>query len=224
MRERPGCVIGIALGIMVIGSLIALLCLPRTEKRDGALLLRQWLGVEALPANFEVRYGQKFIGGEEVVQLANAAATAEAPLPAPKPPQNTVGDASKPMERVDWGRVAMGAADRPPLTLLFVHYPAERSKGELGRLFSDKLMVGKLDEISPGGGRMVLELGTLNLGDASPAYVFERVFEAGGTFKDIVRVDLSSAEKGLIVYAEWSRSEPFSKTRLESLLGSLRKA
>jgi hypothetical protein len=69
---------------------------------------------------------------------------------------------------------------------------------------------------------MVLELGTLSFGDANPAYVLERLFEPGGTFKDIARVDLSSAQKGLIVNAEWSRSEPFSKSRLQALLDSLR--
>ncbi|HUR29557.1 MAG TPA: hypothetical protein VM509_15310 [Planctomycetota bacterium] len=219
VRERPGCVLGIALGIMVLGSLIALLWLPRTEKRDGALLLRTWLGIEAPPAGYEVRDAQKFIGGEEVVQLVNAGVPAEKPRAEPEKPKPGV-----PMERVDWARLALGPADRDPLTLLFVHYPAERARGELGRLFSEKLSVGRLDEISPGGGRMVLELGTLTVGDTSPAYVLERVFEPGGTFKDIARVDFSSAEKGLIVNAEWSRSEPFSKSRLQALLGTLRRS
>jgi hypothetical protein len=218
VRERPGCVIGIALGIMVIGSMIALLWLPRTEKRDGAKLLEAWLGAQQLPAGFEIREATKFIGGEEVVQLVNTSAQAEAPAAAVE----KASKAASEMERVDWAQVKMGASDQLPLTLLFVHYPKERSESELGRLFSEKIVAGTLDEIGSRGGRMVLELGTLTIKDSAPAYVIERKFEPGGTFKDIARVNMSSAEPGLVINAEWSRSEPFSKSRLQALLDSLR--
>ena len=219
VRERPGCVLGVALGILVLGSLIAYLLLPRTEKRDGAQLLETWLGARELPAGFEIREAAKLIGGWEVVKLARADAPAEKPLAVTAKPAQGGG----PMQRVDWGHVAMGAAEQAPLTLLFVHYPESRIKSELARLFSEKLSVGRLDEVQASGGRMLLELGTLAWGDASPAYVLERNFESGGTFKDIVRVNLSSTEPGLVLNAEWSRSEPFSKSRLQAVLDAFPK-
>jgi len=219
VRERPGCVLGIAFGIMVLGSLIAFLWLPRTEKRDGGQLIEAWIGARELPAGYEIREAAKLIGGQEVVKLANAAAPAEKPRAAGAKPAKGAG----PMPRVDWGRVAMGAPDQAPLTLLFVHYPENRSKSELARLFSEKLSVGRLDEIPESGGRMLLELGTLAWEGANPAYVLERNFEVGGTFKDIVRVNLSNVEPGLVLNAEWSRSEPFSKARLQAVLDALRR-
>ncbi|MEO6709068.1 MAG: hypothetical protein ABIP42_05775 [Planctomycetota bacterium] len=221
VRERPGCVLGVALGILVLGAAIAFLVLPRTEKRDGAKLLDTWLGVQQLPAGFEIRDAAKFMGGEEVVKLENALVPAESEPT--RPPENKPSGPAGQEQRVDWSRLTLGAADQLPRSLLFVRYPEGRATGELGRLFAETLTPGRPEEIGNRGGRMVLEIGTLAWGDSNAAYVLERKFEFGGSFKDIARVNLSSAEKGLIVNAEWSRSEPFSKSRLESLLDAFRR-
>jgi hypothetical protein len=217
-REKPGCVLGIAFGLLVLGSLVAWLVLPKTEKRDGAELMTAWFGRQA-PAPYEIGDAGKLMGGEEVVQLQDVTAGEESPRVTP--PEPAAG--ATPEKRVDWAKLAQGPADRPPRSLTFVRYPAERAKSELKRLFSEDLAIGRLEEIGEGGGRMVLELGTLSLGDRHPAFVFEREFERGGTFRDVVRVDLSKDGDALVVNAVWSRSEPFAKGRLEALLGELRR-
>jgi hypothetical protein len=215
-RERPGCVLGIALGLAVLIGLCWFLVTPKTEARDGAQLLAAWFR-EPPAAPFEVRDAGKLMGGEEVVQLADALAAEERPRAEPTAP-----DGPGP-RKVDWARVERGPADRPPRTLTFVRFPQERAAAEKKRLFSDTLAIGRLDEIGPGGGRMVLELGTLALAGRSPAYVVEREFERGGTFRDIVRVDLSAEGDTLVLNAIWSRSEPYSKRRLEELVAGLRR-
>ncbi len=216
VREHPGFVLGIALCILVLGSLVAWICLPKGEARDGAKLFEAWFGAGALPAEFSVAEARKLMGGEEVLRLLRSNAAPERE----KAPAAAKGNDT----RVDWTQVEQGASDQLPLSIIFVEYPKERAKDELGRLFSEKLQPGKLDEIGTSGGRLVLEIGTLSWGERSAAFVVEREFEPGGTFRDSARINLSKADGALIASASWARSEPFSKSRLQALLGSLRRS
>jgi hypothetical protein len=218
VREKPGCVLGIAFGILLLGSLVAWLVLPKTEARDGAVLFQQWFA-SAPPAPYEVSDAGKLMGGEEVVKLVDSGAGEERPRIEP-----TSAKSSKETVRVDWARVEQGPAGRRPRTVTLVRYPEERARVELKRLFSEKLAPGRLDEIGSGGGRLVLEVGTLDLEGRNAAFVLEREFERGGTFRDIARVDLSKDGDALVVNAVWSRSEPFSKQALAALLAGLRRA
>ena len=215
---------------MIVVAALALLWLPRTEARDGAKLLAAWIGMHQLPPEFQIRDAAKLIGGEEIVQLVRVAA---APEREPQPKG----------ARVDWSKVIQGAADQLPRAMLFVSYPKERGASELERLFPEKLVVGKLENVGVRGGKLVLEIGSLWPGESTTSYIVERNFELGGTFKDVVRVNLTDVSNGLIahtasarpeiaaksefsgglvLHAEWSRSEPFSKNRLQSLLENVR--
>jgi hypothetical protein len=222
-REHPGCVLGIALGLLILGCAIAWILLPKAEPRDGALLLREFLGLESVPAAYQVVDAAKLTGGEEVVQLLSSAAPPERELAKPAPIEASPTPQGSPPARVDWSRIEPGASDQPPRTLLFVRYPKERGKREIQRLFSAVLQPGGLEELGPQGGRIVLQVGTLRWSDEDRAFVLEREFERGGTFRDMARVDLSAPELALIVKADWARSEPFSKARLEETLATLRK-
>lgn len=175
-----------------------------------------------------MRDAARLMGGEEVVQLVNGGAGEERPRSEPQKqdPAGTRGEAeasSSGPGRVDWAKVEQGPVEQPPRTLTLVRYPEERAAAERRRLFSEKLTLGSLDEIGPEGGRMVLELGTLDLAGWTPAFVQEREFEAGGTFRDVVRVDLTRAGDVVVLNAVWSRSEPFSRSALKGLLASLRR-
>jgi hypothetical protein len=225
--ERPGCVLGIALGLLVLGGLITWVALPKTQKLDGTALFAAWFSTPP-PEPFAVRDAARLMGGEEVVQLVNGGAGEERPRSEPQKqdPAGTRGEAeasSSGPGRVDWAKVEQGPVEQPPRTLTLVRYPEERAAAERRRLFSEKLTLGSLDEIGPEGGRMVLELGTLDLAGWTPAFVQEREFEAGGTFRDVVRVDLTRAGDVVVLNAVWSRSEPFSRSALKGLLASLRR-
>jgi hypothetical protein len=211
--ERPGCVIGIALGILILGSIIAWIALPKTEARDGAQLMATWFAGEGLPEGYAIDDARKLMGGEEVVKLLDTSSGEEAARkPAPSSTDET------PLE---WGRVELGAHEQAPRWLMFVRYPLERGDADIRRLFAANLKLGRPDEIGKQGGRMLLEIGTLKWGAQDPAFVLERDFEAGGTFHDVVRVNLSTPTEPLILHAQWSRSQPFSKARLEALLATL---
>ncbi len=214
-RERPGCVLGIAFGLLVLGSIVAWIVLPKTEPRDGAQLFQTWFGAAVLPGDYAIRDAAKLMGGEEVVQCLDNTAEPERARIAVQ--SKAKGDESK----VDWERIDKGPVDRWPRALVFVSYPKDRAQKELNRLFDAKLSVGSFAEVPSKGGRMVLELGTLAVGERFLAYVVEREFEPGGTFKDVARLNLSKPEDALIVNAAWSRSEPYSKPRLQELAQAL---
>lgn len=216
VRERVGCVLGIAFGLLVLGSIVAFIFLPKGEARDGARLFADWFGPTELPAGYAIVDAGKLTGGEEVLQLSRPDAPPEREKAAPP---KTEG---KP-ERVDWARVELGLQDQFPRGITLVKYPTERAQSELNRLFSEKLQIGKLDEVGGQGGRMVLELGTIPWADKFAIFVLEREFEAGGTFRDIVRVNLSKDQDGLVANLAWSRSEPFAKDRLQAVLAGLRR-
>lgn len=216
LRERSGCVIGIALGLLILGSVIAWIALPKTEARDGAQLLATWFEGKSAPIPYAIEDARKLMGGEEVVKLVDATAAPERELVVPGP------EASSEREvRMQWDRVEVGAGDTLPRWLLFVRYPQERGDGNIRRLFDASLTPGRVQDVGKEGGRMLLELGTLHWGKLDPAYVLEREFERGGTFRDIVRVNLSSPNSPLLLHASWSRSMPFSKARLEAVLAPL---
>ncbi len=217
-RERPGYVLGIALCILVLGSVVAWICLPKGEARDGAKLFESWFGSSAMPADFRIAEARRLMGGEEVLRLLRSNATPE------REKRKALAEAKGNDARIDWARLEKGASDQFPLSILIVAYPKERAKDELGRLFFEKRQIGQLNEVGNMGGRMLLEVGTIPWGDQLAAFVVEREFESGGTFRDVARINLSKTDEALIASAGWARSEPFSKNRLQTLLERLRRS
>lgn len=217
VRERPGCVIGIALGLLILGSTIAWITLPKTEPRDGAQLMEAWFGAGRMPQGYSLEDARKLMGGEEVVKLVDGEAPDERELAATGPEQQGSDE-----KQVEWDRIEIGESDTRPRWLMFVRYPSDKGKSQVNRLFAADLKPGRIQDIGSQGGRMLLETGTLKWGDLDPAFVLEREFERGGTFRDIVRVNLSSASSPLILHASWGRSLPFAKARLQAVLDALK--
>jgi hypothetical protein len=67
-----------------------------------------------------------------------------------------------------------------------------------------------------------MDRGRLRWGDWEVAFVHERELEPGGTFRDVIRADLSLPARPLVVYARWPRGLPASKERMVELLAALR--
>lgn len=205
--ERVGCVLGIALGLLCLGSLVWFIVLPKAEPRDGVQLLRDWFALEAPPEGLEIGNAGKLMGGEEVLQLRATRAEPEAAKPA--------APSSSPQEPPrDWGALPEGPKDREPRHWMFVTYPANGGRSRVQGLFRADLAPGRPDEVGSRGGRMIREVGTIDWHGAPAAFVLEREFEAGGSFRDLVRVDLSRNDRWRIAHVTWSRGEPFSKPRL----------
>lgn len=206
--ERVGCVLGIAFGLLSLGSLVWFIVLPKAEPRDGTQLLHDWFALEAPPDGLEIGEAGKLMGGEEVLLLRDARAEPE--IEKQSPPS----DSSPHESPRDWGALLEGPKDREPRHWMFVTYPANGGRSRVQGLFRANLTPGRPDEVGSKGGRMIREVGTIDWQGAPAAFVLEREFEVGGSFRDIVRVDLSRNDRWRIAHVTWSRNEPFSKTRL----------
>ena len=145
---------------------------------------------------------------------------------APKPESPTGSAGSKPEgEPFDWSAVPVGATGHAPIELLVARYgqgglewveqlfePPSRERGE-------RVEVEAFDS---NGGTATMDRGRLRWGAYDVAFVHERHLEPGGTFRDVVRCNLSLPGRPLVVYARWPRGFPASKERLGEVLAALR--
>ncbi len=227
--ERPIVVIGIALGLLVLIGVVGAIILVKTKSVDARELFTKWFGESALPFDFAPREAALLATGEEVVRLAPEVAVVEpalkTPPPAPSQPwyasffgdNAASGDAAS---KFDWTKLDARPAGDAPCEAMLVHYPAEGSPAQLDQLFVIK---EKRDPktIGPGGGRAVLDQGDLPWGTWSSRYVLEREFEAGGTFRDVIRVNLARPKDAKVLFVRFPRGSTGSTARVSELLGVL---
>lgn len=225
-REHWGAVVGVAIGLALIALLVTWIVLQKAHARDGTVLLEAWfpgrLAAGELPFDLRVDNAAMLGEGEEAVQLAPIDLPPETPKPVvPKPPELKKGEKPPEQPRVDWSKLPPGLAGQPPRSVLIVRYPKERAKAELETLFGTPMMGTSIGDVGPSGGRVRVEQGSLPWGSFNANWVYYRQFEQGGTFKDSVAVNLARTDVPLVMFATWSRGEPFSKERLGELLTAL---
>lgn len=205
-----------ALVIGVLALAVWVMATQSTRATDGTQLLNAWFELREIPAGYTVAEAAVLPRGDELVRLALAGRAEETPknvVAAPKPGE-------KP-ERRDWSKLAVGVADTQPLEIVITCIPVRSARGELEALFhSGQELRGDFKSIDNGGGRRIIERGELIWGGLAPVFVHEREFEAGGTFRDVMRVNLSSATTPFVLLARWPRGFPASKKRVEELLAS----
>jgi hypothetical protein len=228
--------VGVAFGLGLLGILTWSLSTKafgrRTEPAGSALA--DWLEIDALPFGLEPDVAL-WRGGELLVTWVDRQAPAEAPRiepPEPEPgsQEAQAGDGrdGAPQE-FDWSAVPVGPQGTPPVELLAVRYPAG-SDERVEALFEpppsmgmgDGEMGGMLAHFGPEGGRVAMDRGRLRWGDWEVAFVHERELEQGGTFRDVIRANLSLRDRPLVVYARWPRGLPASEERMVELLAALR--
>lgn len=194
---------------------------------DGSACLREWFAAGAAPEGFRLERAARQSDGARQVLLSRIDAEDEPPRKRAEDREDDGGDgAGKPF---DWSAIPMGPSGTQPREILLVGYPADRAKS-IERLFrsegpsegqprSAEALAG--ERIGSKGGKRVLERGTLSWGEFAAPFVHEREYEAGGTFRDVVRVNLSRQGRPLVLAASWTRGSPASKQRLEGVLAVL---
>ena len=107
-----------------------------------------------------------------------------------------------------WSRVSHWPNLKAALDVLEGHFSSQKSD-------EDEI---ELVEFGVDGGRATLDWGRLPWGEYSVLYVYERELEWGGTFRDVIRVNLSLGDQAAMLMARWPRGTPASKERLIELL------
>ena len=212
---RAGLVLACTAGFVLLAGAVGLLATQSTRAADPRETLERWFEVGELPAEFDLVEAQVLARGDVVVLLEHEGEVEEARRVEP--------EEGKDSEPFDWSTVPVAAAGSAPREVIVAQLPLQHAREELRELFefgSD--LAGDWKSVPRSGGRRVLERGRFDWGELAAPFVLEREFENGGTFRDTLRVNLSSATEARILVARWSRGFPASKTPVEALLAALR--
>lgn len=221
--ERPGVSASLVLGacavLLLAGVLVLTLVTQRTGSVDASERLAAWFDARELPAGLALAGAEVLPRGDVALRIELSPAPEEAPrvvMTEEQPPEGQ-------REPFDWSKVPVGEPDTLPREVLVVELPLQYAAGELRGLFEEgQELRGDFKSIERSGGQRVLERGKLPWGSFAAPFAVVREFEAGGTFHDTLRVNLSREKSPRILLARWSRGLPASKKRAEELLAALR--
>ena len=225
-REHPGCALGIGLGLLVLLGLVAMMVAQKTRLADGERLFAEWFEPTSLPFDLEIAGATVEMKGEQVILLTRPDLPEETPkAERPDPEEGADEEARKDREAFDWSKIEVGPADTPPREVVLLTYPAKLADAELEKLFGFRKRGRdeevKITEVDIEGGRVTMDGGRMNWGSYSTLYVYDRELEWGGTFRDVVRVNLTLPGRPLVMFVLWERGSPASLERVSDLLAAL---
>ena len=232
-RESVTGALAIAIGLIVIAGAGFVPFLLRVRPLEGEAALRDTVRVDALPAGYEVVEARELPAGERMVVLALAGERLREPAPDPAPEQEfgpgrgggppRAGTAAGSEEPMDWSEVPLAEAGTLPAELVLVAYPRAMAEDVLGTQFGAQPF-GSLEMLGPQGGRLVIERGDLDWGGYRAAWVLERHYhriDEEPASRDVLRVNLTVAERCAVLYARWPLGAPGSVAPVEEALASL---
>jgi hypothetical protein len=203
-------VVGVAVGLMLLGSAVAYLFVLRGGPIDGEGQLQSAFGVRALPFDLSVVQAHEMAGGEKLIVLENKGLPAETEPVAPPAP----------LAKIDWKNLPIRTSGTPPRRVRIVWLEGASAAEKLSAFFT-KVEFKDLGKLGPEGGLTPIDAGKIPWHGFDADYVHERSFEPGGTFRDAMRVNLSLANNACMLTATWSRGEAASKKALQPLLDAL---
>jgi hypothetical protein len=211
-----GIIVGVALLLMLLAALTAFLIAWRGGPIDGAAQLESAFGVRTIGDEYTLESAREMPGGARLIVFVDRSAAPEAVLAVPDPKAKKKPDE----EKVDWTHVTIPPATTRPRRVTFLFSAAGSSHYDMAAFFHD-IERKSIEDLGPEGGKVTIETGKLAWRGFDADWVHERAFEAGGTFRDEMRVDLSLEKKPCVMTAVWSRGETGSKAELDKLLAAL---
>jgi hypothetical protein len=216
MRLTAGGLIGFALGLMVLAGAAAFLLLGRGGPLDGRAEMTRVFGSADLPFGLQITSASVMPSGEKLVAYASPNAS-----PPPPPVEKPKSEPGVPGPRKDWSAVAIPDTSEPPdqATFLIV----DKSKG---RSVIDALVRGvqtpDTKGLGPEGGTVLMKRGRSEFRGWESDWIHLRTFEAGGTFRDAMRISISTPDQPVVLTATWPRGNPATQAMLDELLKPLR--
>jgi hypothetical protein len=184
-----GTIVGVALVLMLLAALVAFLVVSRGGVIDGAAQLESVFGVRTIGPDYAIDSAREMPGGARLITFVDGSAPPETAALVPDP------NAKKPKEdHVDWTHVSIPPSTARPRRVTFL-LPAPGASHEVVAAFFHDVERKSIENLGPSGGKVTVETGKLAWRGFDADWVHERVFEAGGTFRDGMRVDLSLAKK-----------------------------
>jgi len=229
-----GRTLAVTLGLLLLSLALVSLARSAFAAREVApeRALADWIEPGPLPFGLVPDEARRR-GDELLVAFSNPDAGEEAPR-AEQPKKEPRGERERKgqPEPYDWSTLEIGPAGTPPVELLAVRYgpgAAERVEAlfedpeseESGRDRRGGVEVEEIKTFGAAGGRALMDRGRLRWFDYDVLFVHERELERGGTFRDVVRVNLSLPGRPLVLYVRWPRGLPASTERVAELLAAM---
>ncbi len=222
--EHPGCVLGIAFGLLLVAALVAVsLFAAGRVVEDPRSFLEETFAIGELPFELQFVEAVQLPGGDHLVRLAHP----DHVTPEPEPesgddPDPAPSDAKKVVSYKPPPRPEM-TPDTPPTEVFLALYEdpedavrAFRSSGGGG---SGGRGRGSVEMSHDWNQSVQMDGGDLEWGELRAGYLHERKFE-GETAHDEVRVNLSGKDRYCVLFARWPTNHAGSRERVEELLGS----
>jgi hypothetical protein len=210
-----GTIVGVALVLMLLAALVAFLIVSRGGTIDGAAQLESAFGVRTIGPGYVIESAHEMPGGARLITFVDKTASPEVAAAVPDPKAKKPED-----DHVDWTRVTIPPATARPRRVTFL-FPAPGAGHDDVAAFFHDVERKSIEDLAPEGGKVTVETGKLAWRGFDADWVHERVFEAGRTFRDGMRVDLSLEKKPCVMTAEWTRGETASRAALDRVLDAL---
>lgn len=207
--------VGIAVGLMVLSALVAVLIALRGGPIDGARELDAQFGAHALPFDLVLQSAREMPGGERMVVFESAGFAAESARIALDASAHAASES-----RVDWAKIAIPAATSAPGRVVFLFLTADAPDAHFDAFFKNAKW-REVGELESEGGLVPVDTHSIAWRGRDVDFVHERAFVPGGTFQDVMRVNLSLEKKPCVMWAAWPRDEAASRVEFEKILAAL---
>lgn len=215
---RASGVLVAAAGLVLLGGAAWWMTTPRARSLAPIETFEARFESRELPWGLRVVQAEQLSRGDIVLRLEREGLEPEParakPLDKPKP--GVEG------QRFDWSKVDYGVPGAPPREVVIAELPLEHAKTDLDELFKGGFELrGDWSSIGDSGGKRVLRRDLVEWGELECAVVHEREFESGGTFRDVVRVNLSRAGEPRVLLARFGRGVSGSIEPVQAVLDAL---
>lgn len=214
---RPLRVLSIVLGCAALAGLVYALARPSAREVDAGAAWER-LFASPRPEGYVLASALELPDGSTALTFVDPDAGIEPPKPAvPEMPEPAEG---QPPPKGEWHTLPIGSPGPRARELVFL--TAERH-ASLAALFEKTRGGGgpSARDLGPQGGTVTVDGGRIAWAGLDAPFVHERTFEPGGTFRDAVRVNLSTAARPCVLHASWTRGVAGSKQETVRLLERL---
>jgi hypothetical protein len=220
-HERTRVVLGAVAALALLAGAAWWMAAPRAHSLDAPTTYAAWFEPRELPFGLRAAQAEKLARGDVLLRFEREGLEPEAPRVTPPEPAEPPKPGGGEMPQFDWSKVDWGTAGQPPREVVIASLPLTHAKADLDTLFKDGLEFrGDFGALHPGAKR-VLGHGVAPWGELDCPWVHEREFELGGTFRDVIRVNLSRGRDPRVLIARFGRGEPASIPPVEALLAAL---
>ncbi len=219
-HERTRVVLGAALVLALLAGTVWWMATSRAASLDATTTYAAWFEPRDLPFGLRAVQAEKLARGDVLLRFEREGLD-------PEPPRATPVETEKPAEggerpRFDWSKVDWGVPGEPPREVVIASLPVTHAKADLDALFKGgEEFRGDFGALQFGGGKRILRRGVVAWGELDCPWAHEREFESGGTFRDVVRVNLSRGRDPRVLIARFGRGKAASIEPVEALLAAL---